>query len=292
MPIHNLDEFAREAKRLCENQTINNLCLSAEIPVREFEHPFGDAYNAEALLWQAREQPDELHINHGSFIYRNGDAYNFLVSELRRKPDSNRALFSLVDMEDIIGSGDKPIPSFLILQFSRVGTKLFSTAYFRALEVSKFLPVNLAEIAIIVRYLHEKFQDIEVVVLCVHAFRAYSREEFDLLHRAEIDQLRGADIAMAVVDGNLDFIRRLLENKRAESTVAETRGLEELHAALEARKTDASPAFSPAFIREIALAVQALLRLRSAREAASHSNRVEQISVEVKTHLRNALREL
>ena len=85
---------------------------------------------------------NELHINHGSYI---GDGLEHIIDELKNKPSSNRALFSLISQKDISKSGDNPIPSFMIFQTCIDDNILYCSVYFRALEVSTFLRINTEE---------------------------------------------------------------------------------------------------------------------------------------------------
>ena len=112
-----------------------------------------------------------------------------MIKELKNKEDSNRAVISLIDSKKIIGTGDKPIPSFLILQFSFENSKrkLICAAYYRALEVSRFLPINIAEICLIIDQLQSAFGGIEEFQLTIHAFLAKIIPNFNCLKVAEID---------------------------------------------------------------------------------------------------------
>jgi len=104
-----------------------------------------ETFLAEAELardFQNPVKPDSLDINHGEYIKENGVQH--LIDELKKKKNSNRALISLINQEDIIESKDNPIPSFMVVQcYIEEHNKLYFTIYFRALEVSKFLKINL-----------------------------------------------------------------------------------------------------------------------------------------------------
>jgi hypothetical protein len=63
---------------------------------------------AKAELWQRHSTPPELYFSHGQYIREDG-LLN-LISELRQKTDSNRAVVSLISQNDIVGSGDRPLP--------------------------------------------------------------------------------------------------------------------------------------------------------------------------------------
>src|SRR4051794_35392915 len=73
--------------------------------------------------FQKFERPKRLHLSHGEFITEKGLPY--IVDELRNKHTSNRAVMSLISQKDIIGKGDQPIPSFMVLQFGLEGDELY-----------------------------------------------------------------------------------------------------------------------------------------------------------------------
>ena len=57
--------------------------------------------------------PPALYMSHGEYIHRHGDGIQYLIDQLVKKPTGNRAIISLIDMKDLIGSGDDPRPSAL-----------------------------------------------------------------------------------------------------------------------------------------------------------------------------------
>lgn len=291
MALSTLDGFVREAEEQCKaNATVHNLFLYGELPISEFERPFGGIHFDEARMWQAPLRPEELHINHGEYIHAAGDGIAYIIDQLAAKPDGNRALFSLLNMRQIVPSGDRPIPSFLILQFARVGAALYCTAYFRALEVSAFLPVNLTEIALIIREIRSRITELTSVKLCVHSFRAYSRPTFDRLRRAELDQQPLGTIALRVAAKDKDTIRHWLEAKKAESSVMDTHGLDEMYNALNDKIAGAG--YDRAFRDAIGKARETLARLGDLRQRSTFGQEVDELSNQFRALIGRALEAL
>lgn len=218
-----LDLFQLVNDKCRDVQFINNLMISGVFLISEINSDFIRGFKDKAALWQAFERPTQLEFNHGEYIhkYKNKHQKNgleFFVSELKKKSDSNRAFWSLLDMSDIVNSGDNPIPSFLLLQ---VGFKqapnnreLIVTAYYRALEVSEFLPINMAEICSVIEYINNSFShEIISFDLNILAFKAYVKQNFSCLQKAKIDLLQPEQIGMEVTLRNFDYIKELLKNK-------------------------------------------------------------------------------
>lgn len=168
--------------------------------------------------WQKVEKPDYLHINHGEYITKNG--LEHLVEELKIKNDSNRAIVSLINQKDIIGSGDKPIPSFMLLQCGIEGENLYITLYFRALEVINFLRINLEEVRQIAYKICNEILSLSTVKLNIIAFRAYANERQNTLERPDIDLLEESRMTL-YMQQNVNKIISLLNQKEQESTVIE-----------------------------------------------------------------------
>ncbi len=182
--------------------------------------------HADAVLWSEPICPNELYINHGSYI---GDGMEHIVDELNKKPTSKRALYSLISQKDISKSDDKPIPSFIIFQASIEGGVLFCTVFFRALEVKNFLRTNLEEIRLNIKRICDNVHHISEVKLAVFVHNAYvitsqnplKRPQFDMLSQIKIfdkcrnspneiaDLLREKSQISTVIE--LDSLRYLLE---------------------------------------------------------------------------------
>lgn len=208
-----LEEFTTKDK-------IQNLIISGTFPIAELKHSFILEKMELAELWQQPSRPTQLKFNHGEYLNKKSkSAVNYLIEELKIKSDSNRACWSLINMESLIDSGDKPIPSFLILQagISDDYSTLSITCYYRALEIKKFLPINLAEICLIASQINNafghKFKNIEITI---HAFNAYVKDDFTCLNRAELDTFTEAEIAtkIAVAGEGPRWVRKMLDEKK------------------------------------------------------------------------------
>ncbi len=283
------DEIVREAEGLCADGTVHNLFLRREFPIEVIDDPFGGLHEEKAAAWQQPTRPGFLHLNHGEYIHRSGDGTGYIIEELTRKGDSNRALFSLIDMEDVIRSGDNPIPSFMVLQFSRSGSTLHCTAYFRALEVWNFLPINLTEMCQVMRQIRDAFPDLVRVALCVHAFRAYMNREFDCLEISAIDRMKQGEVALLVYTGQKDRLRELLEHKMRESSVVRTEGLTEV---LTGAQNDGAVPYGADFVRNVEQALERLRAVAQLRTRASHAEEISRVTGEFRTYLERAIAEI
>jgi hypothetical protein len=228
-----LSGLAREAVSQCASLpavAAYNLLLYASCPIGEASSPFVLAFTEEAIQWQAPERPACLFMNHGEFINRSGIAgLDFLIAELQKKSDSNRACLSLVNMSDIVTSGDGPLPSFLLLQFGFPGPGLENIhigAYLRASELSQHLPINIAEICRCLRIINSHFQDIVSFDLCIHAFRAYVQLDWGCLNRTELDLASSDDISLAVRNQDIRTLSWWIESKLAAETIVVWSGME------------------------------------------------------------------
>ncbi|WP_131107507.1 hypothetical protein [Pseudomonas sp. Sample_10] len=255
------------------NSTINYI-LPFSIPIKIIkENPLRDVSD-EALLWAKEVRPEELHINHGEFI---GDGLDHIISELTHKRTSNRAIFSLINQSNISNSGDTPIPSFMLLQCNIHENNLYCTAYFRALEVTTFLRINLEEIRIKVAKIYDSLQNFDSVKLAIVAFRAYSNKNINTLKIPQIDRLSEAKI-LTTLTKNPKEISELLKQKCKDSTVVLTGSLEKIISSLsELEDTDVK--FNR--VRTLHLTKEALTianDLKEKRAVNSHHEAVDKLN--------------
>lgn len=219
--ITNLNEIIDKSKILITGEYQLNFNLQTKFNINILNN---ETFSAEAALardFQNPEKPDHLYINHGQFIKENGVTH--LIGELKKKKNSNRALLSLINQEDIVDSNDDPIPSFMVVQCSiEDENKLYFTFYFRALEVSKFLKINLEEMRIIVNQTREEFQDLNEVYLNIFAFRAYSKETINPLIRPKLELLSESRIIKIMEKSSKAKLVPLLEDKLStDSTIVD-----------------------------------------------------------------------
>jgi len=215
LEINNFETIAVDASSsIKEKESSYNHVLAYEFDVNLIYSAISDVTN-EAQLWAAKECPIELHFNHGSYI---GDGLDHIIEELRNKPSSNRALFSLISQRDISNSGDEPIPSFMIFQTCIDSNILYCTAYFRALEVSTFLRINIEELRLKLIEIYQKIPNFTKVRLVIIAFRGYNNPFISPLKKAKIDLMTDIDICTGLQENPAQFCD-LIREKAKESTV-------------------------------------------------------------------------
>jgi thymidylate synthase len=183
-------ELVEQAKSACAEKPLTSLVLGVQVSFPVLDDVFIHSYIDRGKKWQQPERPKDLYLNHGEYINRHGDGLEFLIQQLKDRPRGNRACISLMDTGELIGSGDQPRPSFMLVQagFSELGRSvLHMAAYYRALEVSNFLPVNLAEMALMSSKIQSEITEIEHLDLTIFAFRAYQTRGFTRLERSKFD---------------------------------------------------------------------------------------------------------
>lgn len=219
-----LEGVARRAlSQVKQGERIFNFVITAEIERKSLVHePLADVTET-AQKWRQHVTPDELIINHGKYI---GEGLVHLTEELRQKPTSNRALYSLINSNDIINSGDKPIPSFLIFQCGLSDGVLYCTVYFRALEIANFFRINLEEIRLNLCEVLDRV-DAEAIRLAVIAFSAYNRPSQSALVKPEIDRISNVEL-FDVLNNDKAKVVRMLTEKAQEATFIGLSSIEEI----------------------------------------------------------------
>jgi len=220
--ITNLEQIIEKAKKKIDpNQYILNFILQSQFTISILKN---ETFLHEASLaqdFQNPNRPEHLYINHGEYIKENGISH--LISTLKEKENSNRALISLINQDNIIDSGDKPIPSFMSIQANIENHKdLYTTIHFRALEVSKFLKINLEEIRLIINEIYKEFIDLENVYLTIFAFRAYIKDSINPLIRPKLELLSESRLLKILEKKAKTKLIPLLEEKKSvDSTVVD-----------------------------------------------------------------------
>ena len=288
----NLSDLVSKSIIECKKGSINNLILHGDCPYSEVDSDFIKTYNILAEKWQCPIRPTDLVFNHGEFIFKYGDPRKFLIEEISHKPDTNRACISLIDTGIIINSGDNPIPSFLILQVgypSRQNKVLYVATYFRALEVSRFLPINLAEICMYIRLFKENFPSIEKFNLTLHAFRAHLMESFNCFQKSELDIAKKTDIVVAVEHKDLEKLRKWLDSKISISeTLVFTEGIELMIESFERFKNK----YNNIIIDNLKVALYDMYKLKKLRRSSSHSQEITNLNKSIKKRFEKVRDEL
>ena len=220
--ITNFEEIIEMAKCKINGKYELNFSLKVMFPIEMIRKPQLLDVIELAKNFQAVEKPETLYINHGKFIGEHG--IDHIINELSNKNNGNRALMSLINQKNILDTGDRAIPSFMILQFSLEDGNLYVTTYFRALEVSKFLRINIEEIRMIIEQIQENIKTFNTIKLNIFAFRAYINENINTLIRPRIEMMESAEI-LAYMQSNPSLIIELLNEKISFSTVIENNSL-------------------------------------------------------------------
>lgn len=215
----------KQANEVCsKSHKVSNLILSGTFPFSELSSEWIKAHRKYAEDLQNSDKPAHLVLNHGEFfdkykITHNKSALEYVIEELKTKADSHRACISLYDMSTLISSDDKSIPSFMVMQagMSDDMSQLSLTSYFRALEVSKYLPRNIAESCLVAEKLQSAFSfKFKELSITIHACNAYVKESYSCHEKAEIDMLGEAEIMMQVMmaKSSRAWMKKMLNNKR------------------------------------------------------------------------------
>jgi len=284
-----LDAIWNDAKNACKEGLVFNLLLAYEFEIRLIESNFVKLHEKQAEAWQSEQPHPKFNFSHGQH-FKGDSGLKYVVDELRAKSSSRRALLSLIDMDDIMGTGDKAIPSFMVAQFGHTGDVLYVTEYFRALEVGSFLPINLAEMALMVRrILQGGLARPKTVRLLLLAFQAHFTPHFHCLEKADLDVVTGAEIGAAVATQDRKRLLGWLDDKknRYESEVL-TNGLEEMVGIVR----QYSAKYPRTFLTHLNHSLLSLKQLKALR--ASHSDeKITQAEHEKYVeHLEGAIREL
>lgn len=285
-----LGALVENARTACKDGAILNLLIEGRYQFDALDAPFLAAYRAPAEMWQSKARPGSLYMSHGEYIHRHGDGIQYLIDQLVKKPTGNRAIVSLIDMKDLIDSGDDPRPSFMIFQAGfESGNKnlLYITLYYRALEVSRFLPINLAEAGLILRRIQGEIPEIRQFHILIHAFRAYQDPNFNCLIRSDLDVAAPAAIETAAREFELRKIHEWLRSKLAAVTVVETDALTLLRDAVGEVKE-----YPEALVGQLGAAILELVRLTALRRTGSHVELLGETKARADKHLADAMKTL
>ena len=252
-------------------QRLINYIATAELSVASIKDEPLPGVTDKAKKWAQETVPEELIINHGSFI---GKGMEHVLSELAQKPDGNRALYSLINQENIVGKGDVPIPSFMVFQCVVVEKILYCTAYFRALEVANFLRINLEEIRLNICRILDTV-NVTKVRLSIFTFSAYNNPEQIPLEKCELDRLDSLDLADRY-DDNYALVADLLDEKARETTAVLDDGLIAIKSWLAPQRAKKWPKGLNVEAVHIAVAnaLQVGARLREARKKFSYEKAI------------------
>jgi hypothetical protein len=218
MVIDNLESLNRiVVERIKKEGPLISEVFKAELSRHEIvDAPLMDLID-DASQWISDIRPSHLYINHGEFI-RGG--MNHIIKELKSKPSSNRALYSLISSKEINASQDEPIPSFLTFQCQIKKSILYCSVTFRALEASSFMRLNLEEIRQRIAYIIGFFDDISSVKLAIFSFHTYIKQNQTMLRKPLIDTYSVSKIS-SLLKTDSPQLKMLLDEKLKPSTVVD-----------------------------------------------------------------------
>ncbi len=189
-------------------------------------------------MWQATEVPEELYFNHGTY-FKMGETsgIDYVASELKRKPTSNRIVLSTYNMGDIIQSLDDKnyLPSLASIQFGKDEDKLIIHMHLRALEAKRFLKINICEIYYLLKKLKEKSIEFEKVEIIISAFRVQKKEKFHCFLKSKIDVIEPEKLSAMVSYKRFPKLSQLFKEKRdARESITISRGIKSVYLAMKA----------------------------------------------------------
>lgn len=275
-----LEDIAKEATAdIPEGETRISYMLAYELDAKKLiSNPLEDVTRL-AELWSSEEKPKELYFSHGEF--RPG-GLDHIVNELKGKPSSNRALYSLINQETISGSGDKPIPSFIVFQVVLDNETLYCSVYLRALEVSSFLRVNLEEIRLNLSEISNSGLTFNHVRLSIFSARAYHLRDFDPLQKPELDTLSPMRIFKLLSESPREMAR-MIEEKAKTRSIIEYESLQHILEYVEEKSGMKNALQLKSLLQD---AIDQSKELINMRENQSHDSRVTDLSIELRKSLK------
>lgn len=250
-------------------------------------------YDELAEMWEAPECNNEvLYFNHGEHFrteqYPSG--IDYLIHETGEKKTSSRALMSTINSSDIAKTDpDSFLPSLLSIQagFNQEGDTLHISMNLRALEVSRFLKINICEILYVAQRIHDAHPFVHIEAE-LSAFRVQVTERFGCFLKAKLDtEVQCDDLPFmlsevmhcpdqASAKAQVEELIRLIRDKQQRSeSVIETTGFDRLLRSVSAarRKLPKEKAALDPKLERIEACVKALLdqldALREKRKSAS-----------------------
>jgi thymidylate synthase len=213
-----------------------NLCCDIGLFKKQVETEFAPEIK-KANLWLEKNLPDEMYYNHAQYMDKAAvRGIEHVIQELERKSTSSRAIIPLINMEDVVTSGDNHLPSLDVIQFGfddESRNKLHLTVYMRALEVNHFFKINIAEMYHLITSVCDKFRSIQTLELNIIAFRAQFKEKFGCFMKANIDAVTPQRLTTLVNKRKVEKLIEMLEEKKNLSeTVVHADGIKSLSLAL------------------------------------------------------------
>lgn len=223
------------------------------------------------------------------------DPIEYVINELKNKATSSRAIIPLINMEDVVGSGDNFLPSLDIIQFGfKEDNKeeLYVTLYLRALEVNNFLKINLSEVYVMCKKIRERIREISTLNITIFSFKAQYREKYSCFRKADIDMIDESDLMMSVMEKDINAIISLLENKNELSeTVVHLDGVEKLERCIKNYNKRKNDVYSEDICNSINDLKKNMNKLKELRESTSNYTEINQEEGKVEVQLQQLIKE-
>jgi len=278
MPENRLYQLHADAVKTLELGPQFNWKLSFECAAEDLCKLEMTDVRADAEAWRSEAVPADFYFTHAQFYT---DGVKHIINELKDKPTSNRALYSLIAQDHIRATGDNPIPSFLVLQCQIDNDVLYCTCYFRALEVSRFFKINLEEIRQTLVEIHIGVPRFSKVHLTIFAFRAYTDKNRSSLRRPKLETLHDDELLALLIDTADNPVRTLdsmLRELREAVTAVSAEKLESLKRILSYNRPQIKipkELKKPLFIDKLEAAIAATTALAELRRKGSHGGAVD-----------------
>lgn len=234
------DLYAESVTNVKAASAINNLCLDLSCEIKTFLEDVEGLFPREidlAKLWIEDKLPDSMYYNHAQYMNKGSKrGMDYILSELSNKSTSSRAIIPLINMADVVDSGDGHLPSLDIIQFgfdNESRSRLYLTVYLRALEVNHFLKINICEMYHLIKMVQDTFRSAKWLNLNIIAFRAQYKENFGCFMKAKIDSITPYKLTAIVMKKEIPLLIDMLMEKRGlAETVVNATGIESFAAAL------------------------------------------------------------
>ncbi|MEN8635308.1 hypothetical protein ABFV74_06205 [Pseudoalteromonas distincta] len=226
---------------------------------------------SQAEDWIKDACPAHLHLNHGEYVI---GGMEHIINEIKNKPNSNRALYSLISTNKIINSQDDPIPSFLTFQCQIQSNILHCSVTFRALEASNFMRLNLEEIRIRIMNVIENFPNIETIELAIYSFHTYINKQQSMLNKPEIDTLSVSGISN-ILQNEPDKLKRLIDEKLTPTTVVDINCFEKLEEIFKENPPERLEMMTVEILENLKHVISSGEQYREARKKTSNSLNIE-----------------
>jgi len=272
------------------SNVVNNFHFELSCSLNNFQKEVESEFCREielAKLWIDDTLPDEMYYNHAQFMNKGEkNGIDYIIEELSRKSTSSRAIIPLINMLDVVNSGDRYLPSLDVIQFGfddDTKARLRLTVYMRALEVNHFLKINISEMYHLINTVCDNFRSVQWLDINIVAFRAQYKERFGCFMKARIDAVSPHKMTAIVMKKDIDNLISMLEEKKSLSeTVVNADGINSLASALLETVDDGKyEYYTRELIEESKRLVRSYEALIGSRKRTSIHTEIERIEREI-----------